>query len=282
MMKRLITILVVLLPLVASAQGKITTKKYRIADFRDKVTKVVLTGNEVMDSALKQEIITRWSASPYEFATAAEFEALKSSDAFYFLLITNSFDKDENNRGIEFLSLVKGGPEAAKGLEAMTDVATIPLRPDGISSGREFVYLPALIDILQAFASAAMDTDFKGYAGLGVFNVNFRRSGATKRIYISEDDLSEKVDQQILEKYLDEDMLICDEDDADAVFMDGELNTLVSYVVSPESPAPGKFFYAMLISSDTHELYYYKKYKISRKAAPGFLESDFKILSSIR
>ena len=266
----------------ASAQGKITTKKYRISDFRDKVTKVVLTGNEVMDSALKQEIITRWSASPYEFATAEEFEALKGSDAFYFLLITNSFDKDENNRGIEYLSLVKGGPEAEKGIGAMTDVATIPLRPDGVSSGREYVYLPAFIDILQAFASAAMDTDFKGYAGLGVFNVNYRRHGAKMRIYLSEDDLSEKVDQKILEKYLDEDIIVCDEDDADAAFMDGAVNTLASYVVAPAEPAPGKFFYVMLIAADSHELYYYKKYKISKKAAPGFLESDFKVIASIR
>ena len=72
----------------AAGQAKIMTKKFRLSDFTDRVTKVVLSGNEMMDSALKMEVSERWTVSPFEFCTAGEFAALKQSDRYYFLLVT--------------------------------------------------------------------------------------------------------------------------------------------------------------------------------------------------
>ena len=46
-MKKLLTILaVVLIPVIAGAQAQINTKKVKISDFTEKVTKIVLTGND--------------------------------------------------------------------------------------------------------------------------------------------------------------------------------------------------------------------------------------------
>ena len=77
MKKNLIALACILMCLGAMAQGRIETKKFRISDFSDRITKVVMTGNEFIDAALRQEVMNRWTLSPYEFCTLAEFEANK-------------------------------------------------------------------------------------------------------------------------------------------------------------------------------------------------------------
>ena len=71
-----------ILSFTAFGQAQIDTKKVKLADFTQKITKVVLTGNMLHDAALKREVAARWSASPYEFCTLTEFDELKS-DANY-------------------------------------------------------------------------------------------------------------------------------------------------------------------------------------------------------
>ena len=82
-MRRLfILITAVLLPLLASAQAQINTKKVKIADFTEKTTKIVLTGNDFYDIKLRKEITAGWTLSPYEFCTLEEFNSLKTSDNY--------------------------------------------------------------------------------------------------------------------------------------------------------------------------------------------------------
>ena len=76
-MKRLVILLAAtLLPIFASAQAQINTKKVKISDFTQKTTMVVLSGNMFYDTALEDEIVARWKASPYGFCSVEEFEQL--------------------------------------------------------------------------------------------------------------------------------------------------------------------------------------------------------------
>ena len=89
-MKKLLTILaVVLIPVIAGAQAQINTKKVKISDFTEKVTKVVLTGNDFFDLSLQDEVKARWRVSPYEFCTWEEFMNDRNSSDYYFSLRTN-------------------------------------------------------------------------------------------------------------------------------------------------------------------------------------------------
>ena len=101
-MKKLWSILVLLTALgtVALAQGKIETKKYKIRDLQEKITKVVMTGNDLRDGALRQDIVERWKLSPFEFCTLQEFEALKKSADYYFLLTVTGQFGGESEPGI--------------------------------------------------------------------------------------------------------------------------------------------------------------------------------------
>ena len=277
-MKRLTTFFL-LLCVSASlfAQGKVTTRKHLFADFTDKITKVVMSGNDVLDGALRQEVVDLWTVSPFEFCPMSEYESLKKSDKYYFLLVTAGQAKGEEEPMVRFLTLEKGGAEKGDNVALRTEVISLPLCPVENGFGRELVFLPALVKGVQDFATEAMASEKVAYSGMSWFNGRFDRKGAIKRIYLAKEDVSTSVGEKDLAKYLDEDILLVDEDDADKVYTDKTYNTLVSYTVSA-----GAWSYKMLIEADTDTIYYLRKHKVNAKNAAGFLSDDLKRISKKR
>ena len=277
-MKRLILFFTLLsVSTVLLAQGKVTTRKHLFADFSDKITKVVMSGNEILDGALRQEVVDLWTLSPFEFCSMAEYESLKKSDTYYFLLVTAGRAKGEEEPMVRFLTLEKGGAEKGDNIALRTEVISLPLCPVDGGSGRELVFLPALVKGVQEFTAEAMASEKVAYTGMGWFNGYFDRKGAIKRIYLAREDVSESVGVKEREKYLDEDIILCDEDEADKAYTDKTYNTLVSYTVSA-----GTWSYKLLIEAETDTVYYIRKHKVNAKNAPGFLVDDLKRISKKR
>ena len=272
-MKRLLIILTgILIPMLASAQAQIETKKVKISDFTQKITKVVLHGNEFYDAILKEEIALRWRISPYEFCTLEEFEELKTNSQYYFLITTRGQFKKETAPGIQFLSLVKGGKGAKKGVGEMLEVASLPYASVEYPSGRELVFLPALLDIIQNHTVKSMDSDFDGYVGMSRNTKNMQQAQQMKIVFF-EDEINKEVDRVM--RASDERFVMADEDEADQYLIDNAPNTLVSYMVAPTEPVNGSYCYKLLINAETHELYFYRRHKITEKYGVGFLIEDF-------
>lgn len=272
-MKRLLIILTgILIPMLASAQAQIETKKVKISDFTQKITKVVLHGNEFYDAILKEEIALRWRISPYEFCTLEEFEELKTNSQYYFLITTLGQFKKETAPGIQFLSLVKGGKGAKKGVGEMLEVASLPYASVEYPSGRELVFLPALLDIIQNHTVKSMDSDFDGYVGMSRNTKNMQQAQQMKIVFF-EDEVNKEVDRVM--RASDERFVMADEDEADQYLIDNAPNTLVSYMVAPTEPVNGSYCYKLLINAETHELYFYRRHKITEKYGVGFLIEDF-------
>lgn len=271
-MKRLLIILTgILIPILASAQAQIETKKVKISDFPQKVTKVVLHGNEFYDAILKEEIALRWRVSPYEFCTTEEFEELKTDSRYYFLITTLGQFKKETAPGIQFLSLLKGG-KSKKGIDGMLEVVSLPYASAEYPSGRELVFLPALLDIIQAHTLKSMESDFDGYMGMSRYTKNMQNAQNMKIVFF-EDEINDKVDDET--RSADERFVITDEDGADKYFMDSTPGTLVSYMVAPTEPMKGSYCYKLLINAETHEIYFFRRHKITEKYGVGFLPEDF-------
>ena len=277
-MKRL-TLFLTLLCISAAlfAQGKVTTRKHLFADFSDKITKVVMSGNDIIDGVLRQEVVDLWTVSPFEFCSPAEYESLKKSDTYYFLLVTAGQAKGEDAPMVRFLTLEKGGADSGDNIALRTEVISLPMCPAEGGSGRELVFLPALVKGVQDFAVQAMESEKTAYSGMNWFNGNFDRKGGIKRIYLAREDLAESVTEKDMAKYLDEDMILCDEDEADKAYTDKTYNALVSYTVSA-----GTWSYKMLVDAGSDTLYYIRKHKVSAKNAPGFLAEDLKRISRKR
>ena len=271
-MKRLLIILTgILIPMLASAQAQIETKKVKISDFPQKVTKVVLHGNEFYDAILKEEIALRWRVSPYEFCTMEEFEELKTDSRYYFLITTLGQFKKETAPGIQFLSLLKGG-KSKKGIDGMLEVVSLPYASAEYPSGRELVFLPALLDIIQAHTLKSMESDFDGYMGMSRYTKNMQNAQNMKIVFF-EDEINDKVDDET--RSADERFIITDEDGADKYFMDSTPGTLVSYMAAPTEPMNGSYCYKLLINAETHEIYFFRRHKITEKYGVGFLPEDF-------
>ena len=278
MKKLIILITALIMPLMAGAQAQITTKKVKIEDFTQKVTKVVLNGNPFYDTSFKDEVAARWRISPYEFCTLEEFEGLKGNDSYYFLILTQGQFRKETAPGLQFISLVKGGQGADKGIGDMLEVVSLPFASAEYPSGRELIFLPAFLDIIQNHTLEAMENDFNAYGGLSNTAQKLGKAG-NMDIVISEDDLNSLVSEEMTDS---EGMVITDEDYADSYMLDEVSGTLVSYVVAPSEPVKGSFCYKMLIDAQTHELYYYRKHKISPKAGVGFLPEDIERINKAR
>lgn len=272
----------IFLPLMAGAQAQINTKKVKIGDFTEKITKVVLTGNDFYDSSLKEEVAARWRISPYEFCTLDEFNALKTDDRYYFLITTEGQFKKEKEPALQFLSLVKGGKKAEKGINSMLEVVSIPLASAEDPSGREFTFLPVFIDIIQNYTLDAIERDIKAYTGLSNYTINISKATDMKLVF-AECDLSSQITDRVTGMFLDgKNITIADEDTVDSMIAENAPNTLISYVVAPSSPAPGSYCYKMLIDTQTYGLYYYRKHRITRNSGPGFLEEDIRRITAGR
>lgn len=272
----------IFLPLMAGAQAQINTKKVKIGDFTEKITKVVLTGNDFYDSSLKEEVAARWRISPYEFCSLDEFNALKTDDRYYFLITTEGQFKKEKEPALQFLSLVKGGKKAEKGINSMLEVVSIPLASAEDPSGREFTFLPVFFDIIQNYTLDAIERDIKAYTGLSNYTINISKATDMKLVF-AECDLSSQITDRVTGMFLEgENITIADEDTVDSMIAENAPNTLISYVVAPSSPAPGSYCYKMLIDTQTYGLYYYRKHRITRNSGPGFLEEDIRRITAGR
>ena len=281
MKKFLILLVAIILPLTAFAQAQITTKKIKISDFTQKTTKVVLTGNALFDAVLKEEIAARWRISPYEFCTLQEFNELKNQDSHYFLISTKGQFKTEDEPGLQFLTLVKGGTDAENGLDQMLEIVSLPIASAEDPSGRELTFLPAFLMIIQQYAQDSIDHDINAYVGLTNYTKNLGTT-ASMAIKIAEGDLDSKMSQAAKEKYLTNGVEIIDQDAADQMLSTTAPNTVISYVAAPVSGKEGFYCYKMLIDTETYRLYFFRKHRISPKYGPGFTDYDLRSIAMTR
>ena len=263
----------------ASAQATINTKKVRISDFTTKTTKVVLSGSEMFNLSLKDEVSRRWRVTPFEFCTPEEFESIKTNQNYYFLMPVDSRLKKETAPGVSELRLFKGGTEGGKNPQTdVVEVVSVPYGPSDYPTGREFTFLPAILDVIQCYAMDATASDRVAYGTLTGYATNIMKASG-KTVYISSDDLTAAAaaTQGLQEKGV----LIKDEDEVDNVFASETADALVGYVVAPTNPEKNSVCYKMIFAADTHELFYFEKHTLKGSSdAAGFLPFDLKIISN--
>jgi len=258
----------------AGAQANISTKKMRMSDFPNSITKIVLSGNDMTDAIIKESASAIWRVSPFEFCSMSEYQSLQEDSAYYFLVHTVTEEKKYD--GLLLLTLQRGGrKDASEFNDRPFEVISIPIASKAFPSGREMIFMPAFLGIIQDYALKAMDNDKQGYAGLGQYNRRLHSTGY-KTLNISRDDLVPEINPDFLLKHKDSDTRICSESEADSLFLAGAFNNLVSYVVTPFDPHNGSYCYKMLFDTDTRDLVYYSSHRITGRRWGGLLPKDIK------
>ena len=148
-------------------------------------------------------------------------------------------------------------------------------------SGRETVFLPAFLDIIQNYAADSMEKDINAYTGLSNYSLNLAETKGIPVIFAQED-LSTEITDMVKQQTFDEMMSVTDEEGADRMMTDDKERAAVSYVAVPTEATPGSYCYKMLIDNQTHKLYYFKKHRITKKTGAGFLAEDLRRILSFR
>ena len=122
-----------------------------------------------------------------------------------------------------------------------------------------------------------MASEKVAYTGTNWFNDNYDAKGRIKRIYLAWEDLSASVTEKDKARYLDEDIILCEADEADKVYADRTFNTLVSYSVSG-----GTWSYQLLVEAETDTIYYLRKHKVTTRSGAGFIADDLRKMAKGR
>ena len=224
----------------AAGQGKVYTRKMRLADFPTRTTKIVLAGNSFLELALREEISVRWHISPFEFCTPEEYARIRNSSAWYFLTLAQE-------EGLSYLILEKGGlPDEKDHLKKPFEVVRMPIASADDPTGRELVFMGAFLDILQQFVEEAMTSDKTAYGGLESAN-HIQLRGRT--VYL-------------------------DPDAADEACLREEPGAVAALAIAPEEATARTVCYKMLISADTRELLSFERSRYRNPADAGFTEAD--------
>lgn len=242
MMKKFILIaLLAVLPALCWGQGKVYTKKARMEDFSQRTTKVVVSGESLLALTLKEEMMSRWRISPFEFCTPEEYEKIKENNNYFFLSLVVE-------EGVAFVSLTRGGKDSAEMLHKPFEVVRIPFAADGASTGQEFSFIGAIIDVMQHFTEDAIVSDIIGYASLSSYS---RPSLKGKTVFLNPKD-------------------------ADKAMVDGTPDAVCGIIITPVSPGKKANCYRMLISADTHELYDFQQLRYKEEKDRYFTENEAK------
>lgn len=268
-MRRLIAmIFFAVIPVLAFAQIQITTKKEKLSSFPTKITKVVLSGNEFKDQAVKLAVKNAWRISPFEFCDIQDFESLKTNPDLYFLILADVKTKKETKAGISVFTLVKGDA-GVSGIDDMLEVASIPVCAADLPSGKEAAMMPALLDIMQDYIVKSLAS---GFSSIGsVVKNKWQRGGMT--LVFDKEDFSPQVDTSNIEGKFNGNLFIGGAEDVVNAMVYGNEKTAVGYIVTPSEPEAASLCYVMLIDAETHELYYFKKHVVG-KAGAGFRKGD--------
>lgn len=254
----------------AQAQGNIYTKRAQIADFPTRTTKVVLSGDELLDTALREEVKSRWRISPFEFCEMEDFEAGKNRYGFYYLYIS------EDDSGLASLTLFKSGKGSSFfGKEGSVEVVSIPFCPSKLATGREFVFLPALIDIMQSYVEEAIMSEQKCLFGLSSYNGMLAKA-KHKTIYVAGDDLSGSTMPKDSVYELAPGFVVTDDYTLDSLFTAGAEDALIAFCISPATHSKKARSYQLIVSANTHELYYINYHRFQKSGSRGFTPAEIR------
>ena len=146
--------------LAARGQAKVYTRGYLLEDFPNAIVKVIPSGNVMFDMAFRTAVTECWNISPWEMCEVDDFTRARTEADSYVLSIVSS-------RGLVFLSLDKGGKEDdADKRRRPFNIAALPLSTLEDFGFGDFSRLPAWLDILQDYVSAAITHEKAAYSGL--------------------------------------------------------------------------------------------------------------------
>jgi len=271
----LIALVAILIAAPFTSMAQVFSKKEDLKDLNGKTLMVVLENNSIIDLTLKQSVEKEWDLSKVEFCDPDKFEKIKTDSSYYFLIRVKGIFKKEREPSIEFLSLLKGGEEAYMGLDEMYDVLSLPFQQIDDPDGYIIPYIDAYINIIKSHVLRVQKKKIAATLGLSWYS-NRLQELKGKEVLVNEADLSGIVSKEEAGKMLKKSGKVVEEDVIYEAIDNKKANTAYTICIGPEVEKQGSYCYKMVVSADSHDIYYYRKQKVNAKNPKGFLPEDLK------
>lgn len=275
----LLTVISLIITAQAFAQTKLFTKKDNLKNIGEKTLMVVTDNNSLINLSIKEAASKNWDLCKVDFCNMKEFEQMCEDSSYFFLVKVAGQFKKEDDPGIEFLSLLKGGSEAAMGIGNMYEILSLPLQPVDDGEGYILPFMDIYMSIFKSHVRRVQDSKIANTVGLSWYGNRIAKIGK-KSVLINEDDMSEMITADYINDSFKDNGKVVDEDFILSTIEKKRKDMLVSICIAPEEPQNnGSYCYKMLVGVDDGELYYFRKQKITAKNPKGFLPEDIKKIS---
>ncbi|MBO7249139.1 MAG: hypothetical protein J6U88_03560 [Bacteroidales bacterium] len=255
-------------------------KRDDLKDFSSKTTQVVVKGNNSLDDVMLIDAVKKyWIISPYEICPMERFEEIKTDTSYFFLMRVDGQFSKEKEPSMEFLTLVRGSEKASEGINFMPDVLSLPYRTLDDDSGDSFAYLAPFINIIQKHIAKVQEKKISSYVGMGAYSDGMNEA-KDKTILFCPEDFCFGISQEMLDNDFHGKAKLVTKEEKEQAIDNWSPDTLIAVIVSPSVNQKGAYCFKMLISTDTRELFLYKKHKMSGKFGSGFTPEDYKRIAT--
>lgn len=260
------------------AQKLIKETKSNFNNFGAKVTKVVIPSNSLTDLSLRDAVKKGWKISPYEFCSAQEYEKIKEDTSFFFLLRTDGIFGNEYEPRLEYLTLIKGGPEFRRGLFTSAEIISLPFQARDDESGQILPFIPAYLDIMQNYIYKVQKDVLLAFAGSSSYSENLEGIKG-RSILFNKNDIGFPTKEDEIKWIFRSRADTVDTGEIEKALYESTPNLVVSLVVAPTGGPRGGYCYKLLIGTENHELFFFRRHKISSRLPAGFSREDIRKIS---
>ncbi|MFA6334233.1 MAG: hypothetical protein WCX48_01590 [Bacteroidales bacterium] len=261
-----------------SAQKVIKETKNNFNNFGTKITKVVIPSTGLIDLSIRDAVKKGWKISPYEFCSSQEYEKIKEDTSFYFLMRTDGIFGSEHEPRLEYLTLIKGGPEFRKGLFTSAEIISLPFQARGDESGHILPFIPAYLDIMQNYIYKVQKEIMLAFTGASSYGENLAGIKGMS-ILFNNTDIGFPTRKDELKWTFRGRAESVESEEIEKALYESTPDLVVSLVISTIGNPKGGYCYKLLIGTENHELFFFRKHKISSRLPAGFTKEEIKKIS---
>ncbi len=260
------------------AQNPIKETRETFESFGSKTTKVVIPSTSLADLMFRDAVERGWRISPFEFCTMEEYEEIKHNPNYFFLLRVEGKFRSELEPKIEYITLIKGGPEVRRGLYSSKDLITLPLQLVDSEETTHLHLLPVYIDVIQNHIYEVQSDLALAFKGNTIYSDRVEELKG-KELLFSIDYLNYSVSENRFMSSFLNNVKVVDEKEIEKALEESRKNTVVPLLITPGEDHRGSYCYKILVGTDDHRLYFFRRHKISRWLSSGFTREDIRKIS---
>jgi len=243
-------------------------------------TLVVLDDNPMLsyNFIIKDVMAQEWKLTPYDFISAAEFEAKRLDPQYSFIITTTvSFERDNTKANYKFLNLLLGGNYIR--VNEMPDIVAVPLSYHGVYEDSYTYKLGSLLRFMQNHIDLITANPDKVTTNVFKYFRDNIDSISSKTLYIVKDELAPDVNVEAkIKKIYPYKFKIVTREEVEEAIEQRNPDVVYLHKVGPEGTKLIARCYKMILGAAEPKLYYFDYHRIDEKRPDGFLESDFKNL----